>query len=612
MRQRPAFQGVEFCADFWGRLEMRVMRILFVGSAAVALGIGSLVWAQESGGAKNSPVREIVTADRPTGAAAVKPWEMTQPEKEKLDLSMYQRIRVEALMHSHVMDYASGLMDGIGPRLTGSPNVRKANEWTRDQFAGMGCTNAHLEDWGEFGLGWQQANTWMRMTAPDMAVFIAQAAPWSPATKGAVSGSALWVDIKEEKDFEQYRGKLKGKIVLIGEMRDVKPVDKPLFVRDDAEALKKIEDYPPKLESNAPLIKAFLARLELREKIGSFLAAEGAIAAITPSRDGKDNGGSGGTIFDDGGAGFGRLVYQEGHQNPLPVAVAAIENYGRVYRLLNAGVPVTIELNIDTNFLGKQEHGFNTIAEIPGTDPALKDEVVMLGGHLDSWASATGATDNGAGSVVAMEVMRILTTLGVKPRRTIRVALWTGEEQGLFGSEVYVSQHFGVVPRSTDPEQMKLPPYLREAAGPPELKPEQAKISAYFNVDDGSGKLRGIYLQGNAVVGPIFAQWIEPLADLGVTTITLQENGGTDHLSFDAVGVPGFEFIQDPLDYSSRTHHSNMDTYERLQENDLAEASLVEATFVYDAAMRDLMLPRKPLGTHARREWKSVMPGGNE
>jgi Zn-dependent M28 family amino/carboxypeptidase len=300
--------------------------------------------------------------------------------------------------------------------------------------------------------------------------------------------------------------------------------------------------------------------------------------------------------------------------DPVPLAVMAIEGYGRVYRLLKANVPVTLEISVETQFTGDNEHGFNTIAEIPGSDPALKDEVVMVGGHLDSWMSATGATDNGAGSVVAMEVMRILNTLHVKPRRTIRVALWTGEEQGLFGSQGYVKEHFGVVPRSTDPEQMKLPEFIRKISGPIQVKPEQEKISAYFNVDNGSGKLRGIYLQQNAAVGPIFKQWMEPLKDVGVTTITLRNTGGTDHLSFDAVGIPGFQFIQDPLDYASRTHHSNMDTYERLQPDDLAQAAFVEAIFVYNAAMRDQMLPRKPfphpeLEEQLRAPLKNVMPG---
>jgi carboxypeptidase Q len=539
-------------------------------------------------------------------------YELPQPEKESLDLAMYQSIRDEALNHSHVMEYASGLADGIGPRLTGSPNVKRANEWTRDQFTAMGCVNAHLEDWGEFGMGWQQLNTWMRMTSPDTAVFIAQAAPWSPATKGPVTAPAIWASIKEEADFAKYKGKLGGKIVFLGEMPDVKPIEKPLFTRYDDAELKHIESYPTQLNQDFSFA-GLLRSIAFREKIGHFLADEGAVATITPSRLGRTQTGSGGTVFDDSGAAFGWLIYQREHANALPVAVTAVENYGRVYRLLKAGVPVNIEINIDTKFFGDHEHGFDTVAEIPGTDPKLKDEVVMLGGHLDSWASATGATDNGAGTVVAMEVMRILNALHVKPRRTIRVGLWTGEEQGEFGSYGYVKQHFGFVPRSNEPDQALVTEYDRDPAGPIELKSDHQKLSGYFNVDNGSGKIRGVYLQGNAAIAPIFAQWIEPLKDLGVSTLTMRDTGGTDHEAFDAVGLPGFQFIQDPLDYDSRAHHSNMDTYERLQPEDLAQAALVEAIFVYNTAMRDQMLPRKPLPhpelEKSRHEpLKNVMP----
>jgi carboxypeptidase Q len=541
-------------------------------------------------------------------------YELPQPATESLDLTMYQSIREEAIAHTHVMEYASGLMDGIGPRLTGSPNLKRANEWTRDQFTVMGCANAHLEDWGEFGMGWQQLNTWLRMTSPDTAVFIAQAGPWSPATKGPVTASAAWVDIKEEKDFDKYKGKLAGKLVFFGEMRDVKPVDKPLFTRDDEADLKKIQEFPLTPPNPANSFQAYLKRLAFREKVGAFLAAEQAVAVVTPSRDGRNNGGSGGTIFDDTGAAFGWTIYQKEHANPLPIAVTAIENYGRVYRLLKANVPVSLELNVDTKFTGDHEHGFDTIAEIPGTDPKLKDEIVMVGGHLDSWASATGATDNGAGTVVALEVMRILNSLHVKPRRTIRVALWTGEEQGEFGSYGYVKQHFGDIPRSNAPDQLMVTEYDRDASGPIQLKPEHQKISAYFNLDNGSGRIRGVYLQENAAVGPIFQQWIEPLKDLGVSTLSMRNTGGTDHEAFDAVGIPGFQFIQDPLDYGSRTHHSNMDTYERLQPEDLAQAAAVEAIFVYNAAMRDQMLPRKSLphpelDKQQNAPLKGVMPG---
>ena len=544
-------------------------------------------------------------------------YQLPQPATENLDLTMYQRIREEGLGHSHVTEYASGLIDGIGPRLTGSPNLKRANQWTRDQFTAMGCSNAHLEDWGEFGLGWRQLNAWVRMSAPDTAVFIAQALPWSPSSRGAVSGNAVWVDAKDEKDLDRYKGKLAGKVIFFGPVRDVKPVDKPLFRRDEEADLKRIGEYPVHVGEREEFFQEFIKRLEFREKAGQFFSDEHAAAIVVPSRDGRDGGGSGGTIFDDGGGGMGWFTYQREHAEKLPIVVMAIEHYGRVYRLLKANVPVTIELDVETEFTGDHEHGLDTIAEIPGTDPRLRDEVVMVGGHLDSWASGTGATDNGAGTVVAMEVMRILNALKVQPRRTIRVGLWTGEEQGEFGSYGYVKQHFGFVPLSTAPDQLKLPDFLRKPAGPVQLKPEQQKISGYFNVDNGSGKIRGIYLQENAAIAPIFQQWIAPLSDLGVSTITMRNTGGTDHEAFDSVGIPGFQFIQDPLDYGSRTHHSNMDLYERLQPDDLAQAATVEAIFVYNAAMRDQMLPRKPLPHPELNEQRNaplnnVMPGAEK
>jgi hypothetical protein len=541
-------------------------------------------------------------------------YELPQPATETLDLNMYQAIRDEGLQHSHIMEYASALADGIGPRLTGSPNLKKANEWTREQLTAMGCVNAHLEDWGEFGMGWRQLNTWVRMSAPDTAVFIAQALPWSPSSHGPVNGAAIWVDAKDEQGLEKFKGKLAGKIVFFGAMRDVKPVDKPLFERSDDADLKKTVDYPVHVGQQQDWIQGFIHGLEFKEKAGKFFAEEHAAAIVVPSRDGRNNGGSGGTIFDDGGSGMGWFTYQRNHAEPLPIVVTAIENYGRVYRLLKANVPVSVEMDVETEFTGDHEHGFDTIAEIPGTDPKLKDEVVMVGSHLDSWASGTGATDNGAGTMVSLEVMRILTALHVQPRRTIRVGLWTGEEQGEFGSYGYVHQHFGQAPLSTAADQAGLPDFLRKPAGPIQLKPEAEKISGYFNIDNGSGKVRGIYLQQNAAIASIFEQWMKPLADLGVSTITMRDTGGTDHEAFDSVGIPGFQFIQDQLDYSSRTHHSNMDVYERLQPDDLAQAATVEAIFVYNAAMRDQMLPRKPmphpeLDEQRKAPLKNVMPG---
>jgi carboxypeptidase Q len=564
----------------------RAAALLALAGAILALPIAPLSAAPKP----DKKARTTATAPE------VAPWDVAQPAVEKLDLNAYARIREEGLAHSHVMDLASALTDDIGGRLTGSPNMQKANDWTRDELTRLGLANAHLEDWGEFGLGWQQLNTWVRMTAPDTAPFIAQATPWSPATNGAVTGEAINVNIEDDKDFDKYKGKLAGKIVLLGEMREVPPVDKPLFERYTDKDLEELAQY--EAGPNRDLqrrIEAYVKRAALREKVAAFLADEKVAGVVLPSRDGKNSGGSGGTFFDDNGAALGTQPYKADKAVKVPVVVTAIENYGRVYRLLKAHVPVTLEMNVETKFTGDHQHGFDTVAEIPGTDPTLKDQIVMVGGHLDSWASATGATDNGAGSVVAMEAVRILKALDIHPRRTIRIALWSGEEQGLFGSKGYVKDHFGSYPLATDAESMKMPEFLRKAAGPIETKPEWKTLDVYFNVDNGTGKIRGVYLQNNAAEEPIFRQWIRPLRDLGVSTITMRNTGGTDHLSFDAVGLPGFQFIQDPMDYESRTHHSNMDTYERLQPGDLAQIATVEAIFLYNAAMRDEMMPRKAM-----------------
>ena len=403
-------------------------------------------------------------------------------------------------------------------------------------------------------------------------------------------------------------------------MREVPPVDKALFERYTDKELEELAEFPvtagaggltPEMQAR---LQARMERLRLIDKIAQFFADEKVAAVIEPSRDAKNGGGSGGTFFDDNGATLGRTPYIAEKQVKIPVAVAAIESYGRLYRLTQAHVPTSVEINVETRFTGSHEHGFDTVAEIPGTDSALKDQVVMVGGHLDSWIAGTGATDNGAGTVVAMEVVRILKALDIKPRRTIRIALWTGEEQGIFGSKGYVTQHFGSAATSTAPDQMQLPEFMRRTTGPLTVRPEHKLISGYFNIDNGTGKIRGIYTQGNYAVAPIFAQWIAPLKDLGVSTITNRNTGGTDHLSFDAVGIPGFQFIQDDMDYESRTHHSNEDTVERLQPADLKQIAVVEAIFVYNAAMRDQMLPRKPLPQpeleeQKRKALEGIMPG---
>jgi hypothetical protein len=514
---------------------------------------------------------------------------------------MYQRIREEGLLHSHVMEYASVLSDDIGPRLTGSPNMKRANDWTRDQLAAVGCGDAHLEDWGEFGTGWQQLNTWARMTSPDTAVFIAQAVPWSPSTDGLIRGSVAYVDIQEEKDFEKYRGRLAGKIVFLGALRPVPAVETTFFHRYSDQDLADLSVYPvgnPNISETPQELQAYVERYRLRERIAQFLVDEKAQAVIRPSRDQRDGGGSGGTIVDDAGMGLSHEPYIAERDIKLPIVVLAIENYGRVVRLLGAHVPVTIEMDVETKVNGNHEHGYNTIAEIPGTDPVLKKQIVMLGAHLDSWASGTGATDNGVGAAAVLEVARILNALDLHPRRTIRFALWSGEEEGIFGSRGYVKEHLADFTPATSPDQMALPEYLRET-GPPHLKSQHKLLSVYFNVDYGPGRIRGVYLEGNTSAEPIFAEWSAPLKDLGVTTLSLRGISSTDHTSFDAVGIPAFQFIQDQLDYESRAHHSNMDTYERLVPGDLKQIATVEAIFAYNAAMRDEMMPRKPI--HSQR-----------
>ena len=300
---------------------------------------------------------------KPSRAPAIDPYAEVQPPPRSLDLNMYQRIRDEGLNHSHVMEFATALMDGIGPRLTGSPNLTKANEWTRDTLTKIGLENAHLEDWGEFGLGWQQLNTWARMVTPDTAVLIVQATPWSPSTNGPVTGDVVFVNIQDDKDFDQYKGKLAGKIVLFGAMRDVPPVDKALFERYTRQGARRTcrvsgeRNRRPAPEMQARL-RARHGALRMVDKIAQFFADEKVAAVIEPSRDGKNGGGSGGTIFDDNGATLGRTPYLADQRVKIPVVVAAIESYGRLYRLTQAHVPVSVEMDVETKFTGDHEHGY--------------------------------------------------------------------------------------------------------------------------------------------------------------------------------------------------------------------------------------------------------------
>jgi peptidase M28-like protein len=509
-------------------------------------------------------------------------WSQASPEK--VDLEAITRIRYEGFHNSKVTELASGLMDSIGERLTGSPNMKRANDWTRDKLTEMGLSNAHLEAWGPFGRGWANQYVNARMTSPDITPLIVYAKAWTPGTNGVVTGKCIRANIEDKKDFDKYRGKLTGMIVIFGPDAEVKPIVESPYKRLGDDDLAKIGEYQIPGERPPFRLSEMLRRRQFIKDLNQFFADEKVLAVIDHSRGTS----GGGTVFVQSGG-----SYKPGETTTIPQLTMASEQWNRIARLLDQKKDVSLELNVTNSFYDDDPMQYDTIAEIPGTDK--KDEVVMLGAHLDSWHAGTGATDNGAGSVVMMEAVRILKALEVKPRRSIRIGLWSGEEEGLLGSQGYVEQHFGSRPAMEDPNMKGMPTLLRREAGPVTVKPEQAKISAYFNVDNGTGKIRGVYLQENEAVAPIFESWMKPFRDLGMSTLTMRNTGGTDHLSFDAVGIPGFQFVQDPIEYETRTHHSNMDVYDRLQPDDLKQMAVIVASFVYETAMRDQMMPRKPI-----------------
>jgi carboxypeptidase Q len=503
--------------------------------------------------------------------------------QETVDLETIGRIRYEGFHNSKVMDYATGLIDSIGERLTGSPNMKRANEWTRDQLTAMGLSNSHLEAWGPFGRGWANQYVNVRMTSPDVVTLLAYPKAWTPGTNGVIQGKCVRVIIDKKEDLDKYKGKLGGMIVILGADAEVKTIGEAPFKRETDESLAKIAEYEPAIRHNFSFAD-YIKRMQFVKDENQFFADEKVLAIIDHSR-GNDGGG---TVFVQSGGSF-----KPGETTPVPQLTMAVEHWTRIARLLEQKKDVSLEVNVQNTFYDEDPMQYDTIAEIPGADK--KDEVVMLGAHLDSWHAGTGATDNGAGTIVMMEAVRILKALDLHPRRTVRIGLWSGEEEGLLGSQFYVEHHFGSRPPLNEPLFKDFPTLIRREAGDITVKPEQAKVSAYFNVDNGTGKLRGVYMQENEAVAPIFKAWMEPFKDLGMTTLTMRNTGGTDHLSFDAVGIPGFQFIQDPIEYETRTHHSNMDVYDRLQPDDLKQAAVIVASFVYEAAMRDQMLPRKPI-----------------
>jgi hypothetical protein len=533
-----------------------------------------------------------------------------QMAQEKVDLEAINKIKAEGMERSQVMETLSWLTDVYGPRLTNSTGYKNAAEWAKGKLASWGLQDAHLEPWGQFGRGWTLEGFTLSMTKPQFAPLIAYPKAWSGSTNGRVHGQVVYFKANTEEELAQYKGKLKGAIVLLSPPVEIKPLFKPLAERLNDEQLLAMAnaDGMPAGRGN------FAGRggaggMQVTAKKWQMLYEEGAAIVLEPSRIGD-----GGTIFVSGatlpapamapgaapGGGFNRPSPQAKDVKVIPQAVLTPEHYNRMIRILEKGVPVEMEAEVKASYQDTDLNGYNVIAEIPGTD--LKDELVMVGGHFDSWHSGTGATDNGAGSAVAMEVVRILQASGLKPRRTIRIGLWGGEEEGLIGSRAYVTKHFAerqpVANAATGAGGGRPgggPGGFGGPQGPLTLKPEYEKFAGYFNLDNGTGKIRGVYLQGNDEVRPIFRAWLAPFKDMGAATLTLNNTGGTDHLSFDGVGLPGFQFIQDELEYGTRTHHSNMDVWDRIQADDMKQASVIIASFVYNTAMRDQRLPRKPM-----------------
>jgi len=492
--------------------------------------------------------------------------------QEKIDQDMMQKIRKEGLENSKVMDIVFQLTDVNGPRLMNSPGYLKAANYAKTTLAGWGLENANLEPWGEWGKGWELQKSYLAMTAPYYRPLIMFPKTWTGSTNGLQTADLLLLTAKNNDELKSFEGKLKGKIIILPRTDTLIPTYTADASRYTDEQLQKLADYDPK---NAPA----RAPRDLRFAPGAgggvnpntlkeMAVKEGAIAIISTSPRGRD-----GTIFPQGGGAYSAAA----PANFLDLVIA-FEEYMSLYRLAAANVPVKLEVEVKSRFITNDTKGYNVVAEIKGTDKKLKDELVMLGGHLDSWHASHGATDNAAGCAVMMEVVRILKTLNVKPRRTIRIALWGGEEQGLHGSRNYVKNHF------TD-----------TTLAPRRFNKDGDKLSGYFNLDNGTGKIRGVYLQGNEGVKDIFKQWLAPFNDLGATTVTLQNTGGTDHQAFDGVFLPGFQFIQDPMEYNTRTHHTNMDGYDHLQADDLKQAATIIAAFVYNTAQRDEKLPRKPV-----------------
>lgn len=513
------------------------------------------------------------------------------PQQDKADAAMINRIWLEGTNHSRLMETLSYLTDVFGPRIPGSPAYNKACEWAAKRFTEFGMANAAIEPCGEFGLGWSNDYISAHMTAPSYMPILAFPRPWTGSTKSKITGSPVFAIVNTKADIEKYRGKLKGAIVFTRPARATPPSFKPAASRYTESDLKNLQETPIPIKPKDAGEGDKSAGLKW-EEVEEFFRTEEVGVLVEPSSESRADYGA---VKVDAYGGNGKDHVTPGQS---PRLIMAAESYNRVCRIMDLKVPVTLEIEIRNTIYDKDRQGYNVVAEIPGTDKS--GELVMLGGHLDSWTGGTGAVDDAAGCAVVMEAMRILKALNVKPKRTIRAALWTGEEEGYYGSRGYVARHFGDTDKASlakfdfDDETKNWRNPLGDST---KLlaKPEYDKISGYFNYDNGSGRVRGIYIQENFQVKPIFEEWMKPLQDLGVKTIALQSTDGTDHLPFDGIGIPGFQFIQDPLDYVPNLHHTNQDVYDHCVPEDLIQSAVVMAAFVCHAAMRDQMLPRKPL-----------------
>lgn len=507
--------------------------------------------------------------------------------EERVDLAMASRIRQEAFQHSQVMALLGHLTEEIGPRLTNSPAMVQANAWTRSKFTEWGLSQVHDEAMDEpFGRGWEFRSARVEMLSPRAFPLHALPKAWTPGTNGPVEGEAIAAKIESKADLEKFKGKLRGKIVFLNDARAYKPGEKPDWNRETDATLAEMEtlavpaDEKPGARDEAREKRR--QRMEFAPLLNRFMVEEGALATVGIS--GWDNG----IVLVSGGG-----SRKAGESAGVPALAMAAEHYNTVMRALDRKQPVRLRVDVDARFTSDADQpAYNTIAEIPGTGPH-RNEVVMIGAHMDSWHAGTGAADNGAGVAVMMEAIRILKAVGAKPDRTIRVALWTGEEQGLLGSADYVARHFARYPEPADPKEKDVPAFLRKSKGPLQRTRDYGNFAAYFNLDNGGGKIRGVYAQQNMEVAPIFEAWLKPFNDVGATIVTQRDTGSTDHVSFDRVGLPGFQFVQDGLDYFTNVHHSDLDVLDHIVPEDLKQASAIVASFAYNAAMRPALLPRK-------------------